>query len=163
MKNFSISTFRPEFLPAFVALNRDWIETYFKIEEMDIRQLEDPFSSILDVGGEIFFVLESGTPVGVCAMIPHGEKSYELAKMAVSRSSRGEGIGDLLMKVALEWARGKGAESVTLLSNTVLEPATNLYKKHGFSVVRLGDHPDYARCNIEMIYMNRPPKADTSS
>lgn len=42
---------------------------------------------------------------------------------------------------------------ITLLSNTILEPAISLYKKHGFETVHLGPHPDYERCNIEMRLM----------
>lgn len=62
--------------------------------------------------------------------------------------ARGKGYGDILMEAAIRWVKKKNAKKLTLLSNTVLAPA--LYKKHGFKTVRLGDHPDYVRCNIEM-------------
>ncbi len=141
---------RPELLPAYADLNREWIQKYFEIEAMDIAQLENARENILDQGGEILFLLEDGQPVGTCAMVPHGPGCYELAKMAVAPSTRGKGHGDLLLKSALEWARGKSADKVILLSNTVLEPAIALYRKHGFLTTRLGPHPDYKRCNIEM-------------
>jgi GNAT superfamily N-acetyltransferase len=143
-------TFDQKYLPAFVEFNREWIEKHFVLEPMDLAQLEAPQKSILEPGGEIFFVLEDGAPVATCAMVPHGEKCYELAKMAVSVEARGRGYGDVMMKAAIEWARNKGARKVTLLSNTVLAPAISLYAKHGFKTVHLGKHPDYDRCNIEM-------------
>ena len=146
----SVVTYQSRFLPAFVALNREWIEHYFRLEEMDLHQLEKPHASILDVGGEIFFVLEGEVPLGTVAMVPHGPGNYELAKMAVSPDARGKGYGDLLMRTAVGWARERGAQKVTILSNTVLTPAISLYKKHGFRTIYLGKHPDYERCNIEM-------------
>lgn len=144
-----VTTFDPLYKSAFVDLNREWIERYFRIEPMDLAQLEDP-GAILRAGGEIFFVVEDGSAVGTCAMIPHGPGEFELAKMAVDTSARGRGYGDVLMKEALAWARGRGAARVVLLSNTILEPAIALYNKHGFRTSRLGPHPDYERCNIEM-------------
>jgi GNAT superfamily N-acetyltransferase len=117
---------------------------------MDLSQLESPGPSILDPGGEIFFVLEGETAVGTCAMIPHGPETYELAKMAVAPEARGRGHGDRLMRACIAWARKKGTRKITILSNTVLEPAIALYLKHGFQVAKLGCHPDYDRCNIEM-------------
>lgn len=145
-----ICGFDVKFLPTFVALNREWIEKHFVVESMDIAQLENPFDNILNPGGEIFFVLQNEIPVGTCAMVPHGPEAYELAKMAVSPSVRGLGYGDLLMQHSMDWARAHGAKKIIILSNTVLEPAIRLYKKHGFRIKHLGDHPDYVRCNIEM-------------
>jgi len=151
MEKFTVTTYDPKYLPAFVELNREWIEKYFVLEPMDLAQLENPADSILNNGGEIFFVLEGDTAVGTCAMVPHGEHSYELAKMAVSPAARGRGYGDVLMEAAIAWAKARGASTITLLSNTALEPAIALYHKHGFATVHLGPHPDYKRSNIEMV------------
>ena len=151
MNEPTVCTFDPAFIPAFVELNRQWIEHYFKIEPMDMKQLEQPYESILAPGGEIFFILENERAIGTCAMVPNAKDSYELAKMAVAPESRGRGLGDILMKVAIAWARAKNAQTITILSNTVLIPAIELYKKHGFETIHLGPHPDYSRCNIEML------------
>lgn len=145
-----VISFKPQFLADFVSLNREWIEKYFVFEEMDRIQLENPFEAILNRGGEIFFILDQGVALGTMALIPHGPACYELAKMAVSPQARGKGFGDLLIRSGIEWAKGRGAQKITLLSNTVLEPAISLYRKHGFKVVHLGKHPAYERCNIEM-------------
>jgi len=150
MNEVKVITFDPKFVSSYISLNREWIETYFEIEPMDIAQLENPYESILDQGGEIFFVLENQKAVGTCTMVPHGPGCYELAKMAVQTSTRGKGYGDLLMKATIDWAKSKGANRIILLSNTILEPAISLYKKHGFEVQHLGPHPDYVRCNIVM-------------
>lgn len=146
----SVVTWNPQFKQDFSDLNTQWIRKYFVIEPQDIYQLAHPEENIINVGGEIFFVLEDGIPLGTCAMVPHGEKCYELAKMGVAPEARGKGYGDLLMKACIEWAKSKDAEKIMLLSNTILEPAIHLYKKFGFKTVSLEGHPDYKRCNIEM-------------
>ena len=156
MSDLQIETFQEKYLLDYVKLNREWIEKYFKIEEMDLKQLENPYDSILNLGGEIFFVTHGFDVLGVCAMIPHGKNSFELAKMAVDPKARGKGIGDLLMLTAIHWAQGKGANSIMLLSNTILEPAITLYKKHGFKTTHLGPNPEYERCNIEMVLELNP-------
>lgn len=77
------------------------------------------------------------------------DESYELAKMAVSDSAKGIGIGKRLGQHMIEKARSLGAKRVYLESNTVLEPAINLYHKLGFQRVSGQDSP-YQRCNIQM-------------
>ncbi len=150
MAEFSISIYKPEYHQAFVDLNTEWIQHYFRLESMDLLQLNQAKESILDIGGEIFFILDNGKAIATCALVPHGPGSYELAKMAVSPGYKGQGLGDFLMETAIAWARQKKAQEITLLSNTLLEPAISLYKKHGFQTVHLGPHPDYERSNIEM-------------
>ncbi|MGZ3652469.1 MAG: GNAT family N-acetyltransferase [Bdellovibrionota bacterium] len=140
----------PKYRAVFVALNRQWIERYFKVEKNDLEQLERLEETILRVGGEIFFVVEGERALGTCAMVPHGPRSYEIAKMAVADEAKGRGFGDRLMEACVAWALEKAAADITILSNTVLEPAIQLYRKHGFETVKLGPHPDYERCNIEM-------------
>lgn len=144
-----ISTFKPQYRNAFKELNLEWIRKYFRVEKKDLKQVENPEACLAE-GGEIFFVLDGGEVLGVCAMYKVSSGVYELAKMAVSPVAQGRGYGDLLMKAAEDWARGISAREIIILSNTVLEPAIGLYKKHGFETMRLGPHPDYERCNIEM-------------
>lgn len=149
---FSVTTYQPRFKRVFRDLNRAWIEKYFRIEKKDVEQTENPEACVAE-GGEVFFVVDPSNDeaVGTCAMYKIGEGRFELAKMAVDPGYQGRGFGDLLMEKAEDWARSKGAREILILSNTVLEPAIRLYKKHGYQVVHLGPHPDYERANIEMI------------
>ncbi|MGE3262015.1 MAG: GNAT family N-acetyltransferase [Bacteriovoracia bacterium] len=144
-----LRTHNPSFNPAFKRLNLAWIEQYFRVEKKDLEQVNNP-EECLRGGGEIFFVVVEGEAVGTCAMYKTGPRQFELAKMAVDPNYRGLGYGDLLMEKAEAWAKEKGANEILILSNTVLEPAISLYRKHGYTVTHLGPHPDYERCNIEM-------------
>ncbi len=150
MIEHQIVTFSPRWLEDFSRLNVEWIEKYFKIEEMDRAQLSRAEELIIQPGGEIFFIIQNDHAIATCAMVKHGD-GYELAKMAVSPHAQGQGLGHVLMKTAIDWARSKNAHHIMLLSNTILIPAIELYKKHGFVIKHLGPHPDYERSNIEMM------------
>lgn len=142
--------YRDEFRSAFEQLNREWIETYFALEPADCETLGDPRGKILDSGGEVFFVLERGEVKGTCAVLRHTADECEIAKMAVVPTARGRGFGDLLMKACIGFARHVGARRVAIVSNTVLEPAIRLYRKHGFVQVPLARDARYQRANIRL-------------
>lgn len=142
--------YRDEFQSAFEQLNRDWIETYFVLEDADREILGDPRSRILGPGGQVFFVLERGEVLGTCAVLRHNAEDYEIAKMAVAPAARGRGFGDLLMEAAIAFSREAGARRVIIVSNTVLEPAIKLYLKHGFVRVPMAADGRYRRANIRL-------------
>ena len=77
------------------------------------------------------------------------DDTYELAKMAVMERNRGKNIGWLLGKAVINKARELGAKKVFLESNTILEPASNLYHELGFQKV-VGRRSPSERCNIQM-------------
>ena len=64
-----IITYSGQYKADFIRLNTEWIETYFSLEESDLKTFSHIDSYIIDNGG----------------LINHPDKdSYELAKMAVS-------------------------------------------------------------------------------
>ena len=142
-------TYQSKHKEAFRLLNLEWIKKYFWVEQKDLDQVNNP-EECLNSGGQIFFVLVNDEAVGTCALYKAGPLKYELAKMAVHPDFQGKGFGDLLIETAEAWARLQNAKEILMLSNTVLSPAINLYKKHGYIVSHEGQHPDYERCNIEL-------------
>ncbi|HUF35897.1 MAG TPA: GNAT family N-acetyltransferase [Gemmatimonadales bacterium] len=142
--------YREEFRPHFERLNRAWIEQFFELEGPDLEVFRDPFRHIVEPGGEVFFLLDDAGVQGTCALVPHGPDAFELAKMAVDEESRGRGYGDLLMEAAIAFSRGAGARRLFLVSNTRLEPALRLYRKHGFAEVPIEDQHGYARVDIQL-------------
>lgn len=150
-KDVEIVEYRPEHQAAFKALNEEWISTYFEMEESDYKALDHPKEYILDKGGKIFVALYKNEPIGVCALIKmdHPEYDYEMAKMAVSPKAQGKSIGSLLGHTIINAAKELGASKIFLESNTILEPAINLYYKLGFEKI-FGQTSPYKRCNIQM-------------
>jgi putative acetyltransferase len=145
-----ILTYRDEWRAEFERLNREWIETWFTLEDADRDTFNDPVGKILDPGGQIFFVVDKGQVLGTCAVLRHSGDVHEIAKMAVAPSARGRGYGDLLMEAAVAFSRGVGARRVVIVSNTRLGPAIRLYQKHGFVRVPLEADQRYARADIQL-------------
>jgi len=134
---------------AFKDLNEEWITAYFKMEDSDYKALDHPDEYILNKGGYILMALYHGEPVGACALIKMENETFELAKMAVAPEAKGQGIGLLLGNAAIHKAREVAAKQLYLESNTVLQPAINLYNKLGFTKIT-GVPSPYERCDIQM-------------
>jgi N-acetylglutamate synthase-like GNAT family acetyltransferase len=141
---------------AFRDLNLEWIAHWFTIEPEDRRLLDAPREAILAPGGRIWMVELGGRAVGCCALLAHGDGVYEVSKMAVSPGLRGGGIGRRLLDAVIDDARGIGARKLTIISNTVLDAAMQLYRSRGFREVPLND-TTYARGNIAFeLAVDRP-------
>ncbi|HET7468430.1 MAG TPA: GNAT family N-acetyltransferase [Gemmatimonadales bacterium] len=145
-----VVTYRDAWRGEFERLNREWIETWFVLEEADLATFRDPVAKIITPGGQIFFVVDAGEVLGTCAVIAHRPEMHEIAKMAVAPEARGKGYGDLLMEAAVEFSRQAGARRMIIVSNTKLAPAIRLYEKHGFVRIPLEAHEHYARADIRM-------------
>lgn len=156
----SIVPFRIELAPAFSELNRAWIEELFTLEPTDRELLEDPGAAIIDPGGQIFFALDGELAVGTAAVIPVSEGIFELGKMAVRPSHRGRGIGELLGRAAIDFARSAGASRLYLETNSSLENAIRLYSRLGFEHARPPAASDYARADVYMEIRFPAPLAD---
>ncbi len=134
---------------AFRTLNEEWLRKYFAIEPADKEMLEDPGRTIIGGGGMIFFAESGGEIVGTAALISRGPGQFELGKMAVTERFRGHGIGSMLLEYSFAYAQKMRAQKIILYSNTVLETAIHLYRKHGFVEIPL-DPGLYKRSNIKM-------------
>ena len=62
--------------------------------------------------------------------VPTGIRSI-IEDVIVDNSARGQGIGDALMKYAINLAREKGAQNISLTSNPMREAANRLYLRVG--------------------------------
>lgn len=151
-RNVTIREFRPGDELCFRKLNEEWITRYFTLEAKDKETLGDPQSAILASGGRIFLATIDGQCVGCCALVRTRPDEFEVAKMAVSPSSQGLGIGRKLLQAAIEAARGGGARRLCLETNHALTPAINLYLSVGFRHVPPDDVPSsaYARADVFM-------------
>jgi DNA-binding MarR family transcriptional regulator/N-acetylglutamate synthase-like GNAT family acetyltransferase len=135
---------------SFRKLNYEWLEKYFKVEEEDKKLLLNPMEEIIDKGGEVFFARINGDIVGTAALIKYDDKTYELAKMAVTEKAQGRQIGKKLAEAVITQAKANNADVLFLESNTKLTQAMGLYKKLGFKQVEYNNVSKYARSTIKM-------------
>ncbi len=80
---------------------------------------------------------ENGSIVGILCLtvyrVPTGLRSI-IEDVIVDESMRRRGIGEALMRRAIELAREAGAEGVSLTSNPGREAANKLYQSMGFEL-----------------------------
>ena len=146
-----IVTYEPQYKQDFIRLNKQWIETFFRLEQSDLDTFAHIDDCIIGCGGQIFLAInDSGLVVGCCALKPHPESDcFELAKMAVSPEAQGKGIGRKLGDALLDYARNHGVKRIFLEGNTRLEASIALYRKLGFKEIPLKGN-SYERCDILM-------------
>lgn len=150
MHTIRILDYEPAHQPVFRALNEEWITQFFVMETPDYQMLDEPQHYILEPGGAILMAEHGGQLVGTCALLNEGHGVFELAKMAVSPTAQGLGIGYALGQAAVAKARELGAHQIELLSNSRLIPALALYQKLGFRNVPVPTSP-YQRTDVKMV------------
>jgi GNAT superfamily N-acetyltransferase len=138
------------FAADFKRLNLEWLERFGLLEPADLSSLEAPARTIIAVGGQIFFAIETGLVLGTCAVLPLSAQIAELVKLAVAPVGQGRGIGRRLAITAIEHARGWGAKKVTLISNSKLVTAVRLYETLGFKHAPVPQDTGYATANVYM-------------
>lgn len=144
-----IVDFEPAHAEAFRTLNEAWISKYFAIEPKDREVLGDPQGKIIAKGGRVFMALQDGHAVGCVALLKMDDGGYEVAKMTVSETLRGSGLGRLLMQRCIDAGAELGATRLYLETNSTLAPALGLYRAMGFRDLAPTDTP-YARADVFM-------------
>lgn len=147
-----IVDFRPEHAEAFRALNEAWISKHFTLEAKDREVLGDPQGQILAKGGRVFMALRDGEAVGCVALLKLADGGYEVAKMTVSETLRGSGLGRQLMQRCIDAGKADGAPRLYLETNSALAPALGLYRAMGFCELA-AQETEYTRCDV---WMERP-------
>ncbi len=86
-----------------------------------------------DPDGSQMWVAElDGRIVGDIAVIKKGESSAKLRWFGVDLSLQGLGLGNRLLRTAMDFCREKGYVHLTLSTLDILKPARHLYGKFGF-------------------------------
>lgn len=146
----SVVAYRTEHAMAWRALNEAWLaDGGYSLEARDKAVLGDPEGSVLSKGGAIFMAERAGQAVGCCSVMRMADGGYEVAKMAVTPSAVGLGIGRALLEACEAVAVSAGAPRLYLETNAAQTHAIALYDRFGF--VRMSTQPGpCARCNIWM-------------
>lgn len=85
-----------------------------------------------------------GTPVGsVMCVRDEAPDTARLRLLLVDPAARGHGIGDLLVRACVRFAREAGYRELVLWTNDVLTAARKLYTRAGFALVAEERHHSY--------------------
>ena len=145
-----IFPFEPKYAGDFKSLNVAWLEKYFFVEPKDEELLSDCERSIIGIGGFIFMASYENAIVGCFSLIPYKDNHYELGKMAVDSNYQGLKIGQQLISFAIDFAKQKNWDAITLYSSTKLPTALHIYRKYGFKNVALEKDLPYIRSDVKM-------------
>ncbi|MDG1123150.1 MAG: GNAT family N-acetyltransferase [Glaciecola sp.] len=140
----------PEQQTTFAQFNLAWIEQYFVVEAKDEHSLHHPDTAIIAQGGQVLFGIDvNNQSVIVCALLRQSDDVFELSKMGMKQSEKGQGYAEKMVTATLNEARRMGAKMVFLESNRILKNALYIYEKCGFIEVPMLPSP-YARADIRM-------------
>jgi ribosomal protein S18 acetylase RimI-like enzyme len=152
----SIVEYSENLAESFYRINVEWIEAMFVLEEHDREVLEHPKKWIIDPGGVILFVKSPAQGiVGACALMKTGEGAFELTKMGVLESVRGQKAGEFLLEAVIQRAHEMDVQKLYLLTNHICEAAIHLYEKLGFqhdAGIMAEYGAIYERCDVAMVY-----------
>lgn len=94
-----------------------------------LRALPEAYTSH---GGRFWVAADGETLVGTCGVIPIAPGTVELRKMYVRPAARGVRLGARLLDIAVDWARGQGAERIVLDTVEEMTRAIAFYEANGF-------------------------------
>jgi GNAT superfamily N-acetyltransferase len=88
--------------------------------------------------GRIFVLRQNGTILGMINLLftistAEGGFVILLEDVVVHRDHRGKGVGDKLLKRAIEYARKKDFQRITLLTDRLNADGQRFFKAHGFN------------------------------
>lgn len=156
MSALAIVEFAPELAGEFEAINAEWIEAMFSLEPTDRAVLSDPVNHVIAPGGVILFVRHDTLGIiGTCALKPSVNGTWELTKMGVRASARGQKAGQVLLHAMLDRAAALPIDLLYLLTSSRCAAAIHLYEKAGWMhdaafLSRFG--ASYQRCDVAMSF-----------
>lgn len=100
----------------------------------------DALYELFRQSGSVYFVAErEGKILGGAGIFPSEglpEGTCELVKMYLLPEARGLGLGRILIRKAIEWAREAGYKQIYLESMPELRKALSVYEKFGFEYLK---------------------------
>ena len=114
-------------------------------------ELEDPLKKYGPPNGALLLGYCNNVPIACIALQPIADGSCEMKRLYVKPAFRKFKIGDALVKQLLITAKEMGYKKMKLDTLLKLQPAINLYKKHGFIVTTAY----YKNPLPEVVYMEK--------
>ena len=134
MINMEIVKYKPEYKNDFIRLSKNWITKYFALESDDFEVFEN-IDKLIKNGAMIYFAVENGVVYATCMAQPMTNNEWEIC-----------------FKACMDYALEKGANKLTILSNSILKPALHIYEKYGFYEIPVDNTHHYKRVDIQFEY-----------
>jgi len=145
-----IISYDPQYKQAFYDLTMAWLAKDFTVEPQHTDMLLNPERVLLAEGGDVFFAIKDGQPVGTVAIKSHGGGVFELTKLGVDPSVQGGGYGRKLCERVIQDFQEKKGARLFLESHSMLTSAMALYKNLGFKLATNPGGGEYECTNCYM-------------
>ena len=131
--NIVVVTFDERYAADFAQLSREWLESYFPLDDVDWAIWDRFPEAIMAGGGEIFFALLESEVIGTCAVMRMGRGSFELGGLTVTEHMQGRGIRRRLLRAGIVWAHTEVAQTIGVVVKAAeVNVAVGLYEQFGF-------------------------------
>jgi GNAT superfamily N-acetyltransferase len=144
MADFELGGYRPGALAAVVKLHIDYysanwdfgvhFETLVAYDLAEILRRQNPERDLFSIATIDGAIVGSITIDGLHGRDEQGQGA-KLRFFILSEAARGKGIGNALMRAALEHCRRAGFKRISLWTFAGLHSARHLYEKYGFKLV----------------------------
>lgn len=111
-----------------------------------VRKFLETYDGSLE---NIWIAEYQGQPVGSIAIVRVDDTTSQLRWFLIEPEMRGKGLGDRLMKIAVDFCREKDYKLVYLWTLSILEAARHLYKRYGFEPTDTAEHDIWGNHLIE--------------
>jgi N-acetylglutamate synthase-like GNAT family acetyltransferase len=125
--------------------------THIQITEFGVATSAEKQPDLRDIpgfyqrgAGNFWLAFEGDELIGTIALKDVGDGGCALRKMFVKKAYRGRerGVGAMLMRTLLDWARTHGVRDIYLGTVDVYHAAHRFYEKSGFAEVARDEVPD---------------------
>lgn len=87
----TIEFYKHQYRENFIELNLAWLNKYFKVEPQDLEMFNE-IEDLISNGAAIYFALENNNVIATCMVIPKGDDTWEICKLATDEKYRGQGL-----------------------------------------------------------------------
>lgn len=110
------------------------LDRYLSVINGDQDAFFSSYNKLDDIRNVVLFY-EEDSPVGCGAFKKYDDSSVEIKRMFVHPAFRGKGIAGIILNELESWAAEEGYTFAVLETAKTMEPAVNLYKKSGYSII----------------------------
>ena len=135
----------PDAGPASVALTFELVETpidppYYKNFREDANSLADVEQRLQGSEGGYVALANDEIAGAVLLNIDEDRSVARISDLIVGNQYRRYGVGSLILKCAVDWARKRGCWAIVLETQSVNYPAIQLYLRNGLEVWGINQH-----------------------